>query len=85
MYGAPYIFYFVHSIVKTVEMMVQRVDFERNLKNIRPVTVHLKAHMARDVYPKRLLGQNVTIHKITLQKNLLELLIPFQVCGFFSS
>ena len=39
MYGAPYIFYFVHPIVKTVEMMVQRVDFERNLKNIRPATV----------------------------------------------
>ena len=39
MYGAPYIFYFVHPIVKTVEMMVQRVDFERNLKNICPATV----------------------------------------------
>ena len=33
MYGAPYIFYFVHPIVKTFEMMVQRVDFEQNLKN----------------------------------------------------
>ena len=41
MYGAPYIFYFVHSIVKTVEMMVQRVDFEGNLKNICPATVLL--------------------------------------------
>ena len=40
MYGAPYIFYFVHPIVKTVKMMVQRVNFERNLKNIRPATVH---------------------------------------------
>ena len=39
MYGAPYNFYFVHPIVKTVEMMVQRVDFERNLKNICPATV----------------------------------------------
>ena len=39
MYGAPYIFYFVHPIVKTVEMMVQRVNFERNLENIRPATV----------------------------------------------
>ena len=39
MYGAPYIFYFVHPIVKTVEMMVQRVNFEQNLKNIRPATV----------------------------------------------
>ena len=39
MYGAPYIFYFVHPIVKMVEMMVQRVDFERNLKNIRPAMV----------------------------------------------
>lgn len=39
MYGAPYIFYFVHLIVKTVKMMVQRVDFERNLKNICPATV----------------------------------------------
>lgn len=39
MYGAPYIFYFVHPIVKTVEIMVQRVDFERNLKNICPATV----------------------------------------------
>jgi len=36
MYGVPYIFYFVHPIVKTVEIMVQRVDFERNLKNICP-------------------------------------------------
>ena len=25
----PIFFYFVHSIVKTVEMMVQRVDFEK--------------------------------------------------------
>ena len=39
MYGAPIFFYFVHPIVKTAEMMVQRVDFERNLKNIRPATV----------------------------------------------
>ena len=39
MYGAPYIFYFVHPIVKMVEMMVQRVDFEQNLKNICPATV----------------------------------------------
>ena len=39
MYGVPYIFYFVHPIVKTVEIMVQRVDFERNLKNICPATV----------------------------------------------
>ena len=39
MYGAPYIFYFVLSIVKTVEMMFQRVDFEQNLKNICPATV----------------------------------------------
>ena len=42
MYGVPYIFYFVHSIVKTVEMMVQRVDFEQNLKNICPTTVYAK-------------------------------------------
>ena len=35
----PYIFYFVHPIVKTVEMIVQRVNFEQNLKNIRPATV----------------------------------------------
>ena len=41
MYGAPYIFYFVHSIVKMVEMMVQRVDFEQNLKNICPATVYV--------------------------------------------
>ena len=39
MYGATYIFYFVLPTVKTVEMMVQRVDFERNLKNICPATV----------------------------------------------
>ena len=39
MYGAPYIFHFVHPIVKMVEMMVQRVDFEQNLKNICPATV----------------------------------------------
>ena len=39
MYSAPNIFYFGHPIVKMVEMMVQRVDFERNLKNICPMTV----------------------------------------------
>ena len=39
MYGAPYIIYFVLSIVKTVEMMFQKVDFEQNLKNICPATV----------------------------------------------
>ena len=39
MYGAPNIFYFIHSIVKTVKMMVQRIDFERILKNICPATV----------------------------------------------
>ena len=39
MYGAPYIFYFVHPIVKMVQMMVQMFDFERNLKNICPATV----------------------------------------------
>ena len=42
MYGAPYIFYFVHPIVKTVKMMVQRADFEQNLKNICPATVKEK-------------------------------------------
>ena len=36
MYGAPYIFHFFHPYVKTAEMMVQRVNFERNLKNICP-------------------------------------------------
>ena len=40
MYGTPYIFHFVHPLVKTAEIMVQRVNFERNLKNIRPATVH---------------------------------------------
>ena len=44
MHGAPYIFYFVHSIVKTVEMMVQMVNFEQNLKNICPATVLKKYH-----------------------------------------
>ena len=39
MYGVPYIFYFVHPIVKTGEIAVQRVNFEQ-LKNICPVTVH---------------------------------------------
>ena len=41
MYGAPYIFHFVHPLVKPAGMMVQRVNFERNLKNIRPATVHI--------------------------------------------
>ena len=41
MYGAPYIFHFVHPLVKTAEMMVQRVNFEQNLKNIRPATVRI--------------------------------------------
>ena len=36
-YCAPYIFFY--PFVKTAEMMVQRVNFERNLKNIRPPTV----------------------------------------------
>ena len=40
MYGTPYIFHFVHPLVKTAEIMVQRVNFEQNLKNIRPATVH---------------------------------------------
>ena len=40
MYGAPYIFYFVHPLVKMAKMMVQRVNFERNLKTIRPSTVY---------------------------------------------
>ena len=39
MYGAPYIFYFVQPLIKTAKMMVQKVNFERNLKNIRPATV----------------------------------------------
>ena len=39
MYVTPYIFHFVHPLVKTAEIMVQRVNFERNLKNIRPATV----------------------------------------------
>ena len=39
MYGTPYIFHFVHPLVKTAEIMVQRVNFEQNLKNIRPPTV----------------------------------------------
>ena len=42
MYGTPYIFHFVHPLVKTAEITVQRVNFERNLKNIRPPTVPLK-------------------------------------------
>ena len=39
MYGTPYIFHFVHPLVKTAEIMVQRVNFERNLENIRLPTV----------------------------------------------
>ena len=39
MYGTPCIFHFVHPLVKTAEMMVQRVKFERNPKNICPATV----------------------------------------------
>ena len=39
MYGTPYIFHFVHPLVKTAEIMLERVNFERNLKNIRPATV----------------------------------------------
>ena len=37
----PYIFHFVHPLVKTAEIMVQRVNFERNLKNICPATVSI--------------------------------------------
>ena len=39
MYGTPYIFHFVHPLVITAEITVQRVNFEQNLKNIRPATV----------------------------------------------
>ena len=39
MYGTPYIFHFVHPLVKTAEIMLQRVNFEQNLKNIPPATV----------------------------------------------
>jgi len=39
MYGTPYIFHFVHPFVKTAKIMVQRVNFKRNLKNIRSSTV----------------------------------------------
>ena len=42
MYGAYYIFYSVHSVEKTVHLMVQWVDFEQNLKNICPTTVYAK-------------------------------------------
>ena len=44
MYGAPYIFYFVHPIENTVEIMVQRVNFGQNPKNICPATVVQKAN-----------------------------------------
>ena len=36
---SPYIFHFVNPLVKTAEIMVQRVNFEQNLKNIPPATV----------------------------------------------
>ena len=49
MYSALYIFYFVHPFVKTVEMMVQRVDFERNLKNICPATVLITENFKADI------------------------------------
>ena len=39
MYGTPYIFHFVHPLINTARITVQRVNFERNLKNICPVTV----------------------------------------------
>ena len=39
LYGAPYIFHFVHPLVKLTKMMVESLNFERNLKNIRPATV----------------------------------------------
>ena len=39
MYGTPYIFHFVYPLVKTAEIMVQRVNFEQNLKNVRPPTI----------------------------------------------
>ena len=39
----PKLCYFVQTIVKTVEMMVQRVDFEQNLKNISPVRVFISS------------------------------------------
>ena len=47
MYGTPYIFHFVHPLVKTAEITVQRVNFERNLKNIRPATVLIACSCAK--------------------------------------
>ena len=60
MYGTPYIFHFVHPLVKTAEIMVQRVNFERNLKNIRPPTVSYTqqavAVVKTSVYPYLIIG-----------------------------
>ena len=49
MYGTPYIFHFVHPFVKTAKIMVQRVNFERNLKNIRPPTVVLRTNHVKKI------------------------------------
>ena len=40
MHGTPYIFHFVHPLVKTAKIMAQRVNFLGNLKNICPATVN---------------------------------------------
>ena len=52
MHGTPYIFHFVHPLVKTAEIMVHRVNFERNLKNIRPPTVqtHFILNVRQDLW-----------------------------------
>ena len=53
MYGANYIFIFLyHPTVKTVEMIVQRVDLERNLKHICPGTV--TKHSLKTIMPRNI-------------------------------
>ena len=60
MYGTPYIFHFVHPLVKTAEIMVQRVNFEQNLKNICPPTVST-------TWPKILYRRQTDVFKISFK------------------
>ena len=79
MYGAPYIFYFVHPNVKTVEMMVQRVDFEWNLKNICPATVEgMWTIIGYFMLPRNF--KSTLYEKWSFSTSLARLIFPLGVC-----
>ena len=79
MYGAPYIFHFVHPLVKTAEMMVQRVNFERNLKNICPATVEgIWTIIGYFMLPRNF--KSTLYEKWSFSTSLARLIFPLGVC-----